>query len=401
MESLFFLRKRIKKVVELMDLLLLYREALEKKGYQEDAIQRQAMSLLQNLLNQFESNSPTSHTSSKGVKSFFSRWFSDSVTHKTGGGVYLWGGVGRGKSFVMDTFFEAIPTTHKTRIHFHEFMSSVHARLRTLRGKADPIDHLADELVLTYQWICFDEFHVNDIADAMILQNILQALLSRGVYFVMTSNDEPDRLYENGLHRDRFLPTIALIKQSFQVFRLDAGIDYRKMPVLIDGGVLYLEPINDSTQQQMEFLFDQMIKEGVQGIDEKNTILQIKDRPLPCLRQTDGVVWFDFSVLCGQPRSHEDYLEIIESFHTLFLSNIPRMSVDDGFKVKRFIWLVDVCYDHAIRLVIQADSPLLSLYQQGLHVREFERTISRLTEMGTPRYWEQSQAQGKRARVSL
>jgi len=296
-------------------------------------------------------------------------------------GVYLWGGVGSGKSFLMDIFFAAAPITRKTRVHFHQFMRSVHRELDDLKGTENPLDEVGRHVASRYRLICFDEFHVSDIADAMILDRLLSKLFELNVGFVMTSNTPPDGLYADGLHRDRVLPAIELLKQRLDVVNVDAGVDYRKLALLrIDA---YLTPGGAASDAALQKAF-----ERVAETEDDDPVLEIEARRIRARRRAGGVVWFDFAVLCGGPRSQNDYLEIAAQFHTVLLSNIPCMSAGQASEARRFTWLVDVLYDHRIKLIVSAEAPPEQLYVAGALANEFARTASRLHEMQSPEYLE-------------
>jgi cell division protein ZapE len=296
-------------------------------------------------------------------------------------GVYLWGGVGRGKSFLMDIFFAAVPITRKTRVHFHEFMRSVHRELDDLKGTENPLDEVAGRIASRYRLICFDEFHVGDIADAMILHRLLSKLFELNVGFVMTSNYPPEGLYPDGLHRERMLSAIDLLTQQLDVLAVDAGIDYRKLAMLrIDA---YLTPGGAGTDALLQTAFERIAE-----ADDDDPVLEIEARRIRARRRAGGVVWFDFAVLCGGPRSQNDYLEIAAQFHTVLLSNIPRMSAGQASEARRFTWLVDVLYDHRVHLIASAEVPPEQLYVAGALTNEFARTVSRLHEMQSREYLE-------------
>lgn len=296
-------------------------------------------------------------------------------------GVYLWGGVGRGKSFLMDGFFSAVPLIRKTRIHFHEFMRGVHRELDALKGTPDPLDEVARRIARRCRLICFDEFHVADIADAMILHRLLARLFDFGVGFVMTSNYAPDALYPDGLHRDRFAPAIALLKERLDVIEVDGGVDYREQALeRID---VYLTPLDPASGQRMEAAFRSLAE-----CEDDDPLLLIDGRRIRARRRAGGVVWFDFEVLCGGARSQNDYLEIAAQFHTVLLSDVPRMSAGHASEARRFTWFVDVLYDHRVKLVVSAEGSPEALYTAGLMAGEFRRTASRLTEMQSRHYLE-------------
>ncbi len=296
-------------------------------------------------------------------------------------GVYLWGGVGRGKSFLMDVFFAAAPVIRKTRVHFHEFMRSVHRELDDLKGTENPLDEVAQRIASRHRLICFDEFHVSDIADAMILHRLLAGLFELNVGFVMTSNYPPDGLYPDGLHRERMLPAIDLLNERLDVVQVDAGIDYRKRAMLsIDA---YLTPAGPPADAALQAAFERIAE-----ADDDDPVLNIEARRIRARRRAGGVVWFDFAVLCGGPRSQNDYLEIAAQFHTVLLSNIPRMSAGQASEARRFTWLVDIVYDHRVKLIASAEAPPEQLYVAGALTNEFARTVSRLHEMQSREYLE-------------
>ena len=296
-------------------------------------------------------------------------------------GVYLWGGVGRGKSFLMDAFFAAVPVLRKTRLHFHEFMRSVHRELDEVKGTPDPLDEVARRIAKRHRLICFDEFHVSDIADAMILHRLLSKLFELNVGLVMTSNYAPDDLYPDGLHRDRLLPAIALLKERLDVVHVDAGVDYRLRAM--EHIETYLTPSGTDAEAKLAAAFDRLAE-----VDDEDPSLEIEARRIRARRRAGGVVWFDFAVLCGGPRSHTDYLEIAARFHTVLLSNVPRMSAGQASEARRFTWLVDVLYDHRIKLLVSAEAAPAELYTAGVLSNEFARTASRLIEMQSREYLE-------------
>ena len=289
-------------------------------------------------------------------------------------GIYLHGGVGRGKSFLMDCFFSAVPLKRKTRLHFHEFMREVHRELVGLQGVADPLQVLAKRMSGKYRLICFDEFHVADITDAMILYRLLDALFENGVGFVVTSNFKPDDLYPDGLHRDRILPAIALLNKKLEVLSVDNGTDYRCL--LLEQLKLYHTPLGPEADSAMRAAFDQLAV-----TQDEDPVLHIESREIQARRRAGGLVWFDFKTLCGGPRSQNDYLEISSQFHTVLLSDVPHMPVNKASEARRFTWLVDVLYDRRVKLIMSAAVQPEELYTEGPLVHEFPRTVSRLNEM--------------------
>ncbi len=289
-------------------------------------------------------------------------------------GVYMHGGVGRGKSFLMDCFFQSVPLTRKTRLHFHEFMREVHRELQDLKGVVNPLDELGKRIARRFRLICFDEFHVADVTDAMILHRLLDALFANRVSIVTTSNFHPDALYPNGLHRDRILPAIELLKNKLEVINVDAGTDYRTQTLAqID---MIHTPLGEAADTAMEQAFGQL----AEARDEE-PVMQIEHRALRAVRRAGGVVWFDFRTLCGGPRSQNDYLEIASRFHTVLLSNVPQMPPRLASEARRFTWLVDVLYDRRVKLILSTAVPPEELYTEGPLAHEFPRTVSRLHEM--------------------
>ena len=286
----------------------------------------------------------------------------------------MFGGVGRGKSFLMDCFFNAVPIRRKTRLHFHEFMREVHRELNDLQGTVNPLTELGKRMAKRYKLICFDEFHVADVTDAMVLHRLLDALFKAGVGFVTTSNFHPDGLYPDGLHRDRILPAIELLKDRLEVINVDNGTDYRQQTLAqVD---LYLCPLGREAEDTMQAAFVQLAE-----ATQQTAVMQLGSRQIPALRRAGGVIWFDFRALCGAPLSQNDYLEIATQFHTVMLSNVPKMAVRQASEARRFTWLVDVLYDRRVKLIMSAAVPPEELYTEGPMSHEFVRTVSRLSEM--------------------
>ncbi len=289
-------------------------------------------------------------------------------------GVYMYGGVGRGKSFLMDCFYSAVPLKRKTRLHFHEFMREVHRELTAMHGTVNPLNVLAKRMAVKYRLICFDEFHVSDVTDAMILHRLLAALFEHGVGFVTTSNFKPDDLYPNGLHRDRILPAIALLNSRLNVVNVDNGTDYRGLTM--EQLELYHMPLGEAAEAAMQDAFERLAE-----MQDESPVLHIEARKIYARRKAGGVVWFDFKALCGGPRSQNDYLEIASQFHTVLLSDVPHMPPRMSAEARRFTWLVDVLYDRRVKLIMSAEVPATELYTEGQMVNEFVRTVSRLQEM--------------------
>ncbi|MET0383062.1 MAG: cell division protein ZapE [Burkholderiaceae bacterium] len=349
----------------------LYHQTLAERGFTEDAAQLHAVSALQRCEEEWIAyKSRRANPITKML-----------VRPPIPRGVYMFGGVGRGKSFLMDCFFQAVPLRRKTRLHFHEFMREVHRELQDLKGTADPLQELGRRISLRYRLICFDEFHVADVTDAMILHRLLVSLFEHRVSFVTTSNFKPDDLYPNGLNRDRILPAIDLLNEKLEVINVDAGTDYRQRT--LTDAKLYHTPLGPVADAEMAAIFEHLAEARDEG-----AVLRIEHREIVTRRRAGGVVWFDFKVLCGGPRSMNDYLELATQFHTLMLSDVPQMPPRLSSEARRFTWLVDVLYDRRVKLVISAEVPPEELYLDGPLAHEFPRTISRLHEMQSKEYLE-------------
>lgn len=294
-------------------------------------------------------------------------------------GVYMFGGVGRGKSFLMDCFYNAVPLKRKTRLHFHEFMREVHRELRDLQGTVNPLDVLGKRIAKRYKLICFDEFHVADITDAMILHRLLAALFENGVGFVTTSNFKPDDLYPGGMHRDRILPAIALLNKHLEVLSVDNGTDYRRRT--LEQVNLYHTPLGPLADAEMTDAFNRLAES-----QDDSPVLHVESRLIHARRKAGALVWFDFKTLCGGPRSQNDYLEIATQFHTVLLSDVPAMPIRMASEARRFTWLVDVLYDRRVKLILSAEVSPEALYTEGPLAHEFPRTVSRLNEMQSAEY---------------
>ncbi len=348
-----------------------YDHALLQRGFSTDEAQRQAVIRLQQTYDEW-----VEYKAQRG--NAFLRFLKPPAIPR---GVYMWGGVGRGKSFLMDSFYTVVPLVRKTRVHFHEFMRSVHRELDELKMIANPLDEVALRIAKKYRLICFDEFHVTDIADAMILYNLFNALFKNGVSFIITSNFEPDTLYPDGLHRDRMLPTIALLKEKLDIMNVDGGNDYRKRALSqVDA---YHTPLGAEADHALRIAFARIAETS-----DENPVIDIEGRQIKALRRAGGVIWFDFATLCGGPRSQNDYLEIASRFHTVFLSGVPLMSAGMSSEARRFIWLIDVLYDRRIKLLMSAAIDMHQLYTDGALTMEFQRTVSRLVEMQSTEYME-------------
>ncbi len=296
-------------------------------------------------------------------------------------GLYLYGGVGRGKTYLMDIFYECLPFPEKMRTHFHRFMQRVHQELALLKMQKDPLQKVAKRIAAEARVICFDEFFVSDIGDAMILGGLLDALIKEGVSFVTTSNIVPDRLYENGLQRERFLPAIALLKKHTTVVHLDAGIDYRLRS--LQQAKLFYSPPDAAADAALEVSF---LKLADHGEVRRSGAIDVLGRKIPVRMAGEEIIWFDCGDLCGGPRSAYDYIELARLYHTLVLSDVPLFDGSNDDQARRFVSLVDELYDRHVKLIMSAAVPLLALYQGSGLAFVFERTISRLLEMQSEEY---------------
>ena len=352
-----------------LDLRARYLSELAARGYQADDAQLAVVELLE-------------RRSRKLIKKRSTSWFAKLTGRRRAGvrGVYLWGGVGRGKTFIMDLFFDALPIEQKYRAHFHRFMRYVHDALGEHRDTEDPLALVADDFAASYRLLCLDEFFVSDITDAMILGRLLDALFSRGVTLVTTSNSPPAELYRDGLQRSRFLPAIALLERCCEVVNVDAGTDYRL--ATLTAGRTYLDSGLATTAAELAARFEQLAP-GRYGAGEP---LDIEGRPIDTVRRGQSVVWFTFTALCEGPRSQNDYISIARRFQTVVISDIPVLGTDEDDAARRFVALIDEFYDRRVKLVASAAAPPDALYTGKRLAFEFERTASRLIEMQSQAY---------------
>ena len=354
-----------------------YEQDLLREDFQEDAAQRRAVEKLDVLFHALVK----AETESQRGPALTRLWRSlRGVSEAPIRGLYLWGGVGRGKTYLVDTFHDCLPFERKLRIHFHRFMQRVHRELTELEGAANPLESIADALAKEARVICFDEFFVSDITDAMILGGLMEALFARGVTLVATSNIVPDELYQDGLQRQRFLPAIAQVKQHTEVLNVDAGVDYRLRA--LEKAELYHYPLDASANESLLASFMSLAPE--QGLADQN--LEINGRELRAKWVADDVVWFEFAELCDGPRSQNDYIEIARIYHAVLLGNVPAMRAGGDDQARRFINLVDEFYDRSVKLILSAEVPILELYRGGRLEFEFQRTCSRLQEMQSREY---------------
>lgn len=352
-----------------------YTSDLQQEDFNSDPAQKVAVMHMQKLFEELVKKPQKQNTLIKKLKSILKIEKKQQIR-----GLYFWGGVGRGKTYLVDCFYECLPFENKQRIHFHRFMQSIHKELKTLENVESPLIIIAQRLSEQTRILCFDEFHVSDITDAMLLAGLFDALFERGVVLVTTSNQHPDQLYQGGLQRERFLPAIELIKKNTEVVNLDSGIDYRLQ--FLDHAEIYHSPLDDRADAMLEDDFDHVCPdEGSRG-----AVLEIEGRSIQTVRCGDGVVWFNFKALCDGPRGAADYIEIARQYQTVLLSNILVMDDHDNDLVKRFITLVDEFYDRNVKLIITAAAVPDGLYQGKRLAEAFKRTISRLEEMRTHDY---------------
>lgn len=350
-----------------------YQLDLQRPDFQFDAAQQHAVEQLQRLFDDFVNRSTQK-------ASLFSKLLGKKTAVTPLKGLYFWGGVGRGKTYLVDTFYECLPTERKMRVHFHRFMHKVHDELKVLAGESDPLEKVADHFKRDVDIICFDEFFVSDITDAMILGTLMQALFARGITLVATSNIEPDGLYRNGLQRARFLPAIALIKQHTDIVNVDSGIDYRLRT--LQQAEIYHSPLDATAEQNLQQYFMALSVDPRQ----QDGNIEIANRKLQFIREADGIIWFEFRELCETMRSQYDYMELSKIYHTLLLSNVKQMGQGNDDVARRFIALVDEFYERKVKLIISAEVPMEQLYTQGILSFEFRRCLSRLQEMQSQDY---------------
>ena len=349
-----------------------YEASLRRQGHTRDPAQLDVIARFEDLQARIAAQRPRTG----GLRTMFFR----SEPRETIRGLYLWGGVGRGKTFLMDLFYESLAIQEKKRIHFHRMMHDVHERMKTLSFVENPLDKIAVSIALETRVLCFDEFFVSDIGDAMILGGLLDGLFKRGVILVTTSNSHPDDLYKEGLQRQRFLPAIDLLKEYTDVVHMDGNTDYR-LRILQKAGT-YLSPDDDAATTRLNYFFEESASTHV----DSDIDLDINGRDIRARRCAKGIVWFRFSDICDGPRSQDDYIEIARWYPSVIISGVPRFDATRDDQARRFISLVDEFYDRRVKLILSADVDVQELYQGMRLSFEFERTISRLIEMQSTEY---------------
>ncbi|MDJ0812506.1 MAG: cell division protein ZapE [Woeseiaceae bacterium] len=350
-----------------------YEASLRSHGHEEDAAQLEVVARLDDLRQRLEAHRPP------GV---LRRWFGrgDSATDNAVRGLYLWGGVGRGKTFLMDLFFDTLAVDSKTRIHFHRMMRGVHERLQALGEIEDPLDKVAADIARETRVLCFDEFFVSDIGDAMILGRLLAGLFERGVTLVATSNSHPENLYKDGLQRQRFVPAIELLCEHTDVVEMGGDVDYRLR--LLQHAGTYITPDDDAAHRRLRQFFDESASSQIAESRE----LDVNGRLIRARLCAKGIAWFDFEELCDGPRSQNDYIDLARWYPTVIISGVPVLDKTQEDQARRFTALIDEFYDRRVKLILSAAAPAASLYVGARLAFEFERTVSRLIEMQSTDY---------------
>ncbi|RKF15906.1 AFG1 family ATPase [Alginatibacterium sediminis] len=365
-----------------------YQTDIETRGFESDSAQVQAVEALDRLSKELVNfTKPQVKASSSSPNKWLKRigFGNKSSTTKTPDqtpikGLYFWGGVGRGKTYLMDTFFDCLSTTRKQRLHFHRFMYSTHDQLKALQGKSNPLQIVAANIASQTDIICFDEFFVSDITDAMILAGLFEALFSHGVVLVATSNIPPHDLYRNGLQRQRFLPTIGLIEQHCEILNVDSGCDYRMRT--LEQAEIYHSPLDQSARKNMERYFYELSGES----SLRAEAIEVNHRQIEVISQGHGVLLISFEQLCKSARSANDYIELAKLYHTVLLDGLEQMASDQEDSARRFIALIDEFYERNVSLIITAQVPMNDIYRGERLVFEFQRCLSRLQEMQSTEY---------------
>lgn len=357
-----------------------YRSDLENARFSHDHAQEGAVRHLQRIFEDLIEEPRWPDSGPKGFVGRLTRRMRRAESPHAVKGLYLWGGVGRGKTYLVDTFFECLPIARKKRIHFHRFMRKVHDELRSLKEQQDPLKIVGRRFADQWRVLCFDEFFVSDITDAMLLDGLLRAMFEHGVTMIATSNIHPENLYKDGLQRARFIPAITLIQTHMDVINVDGGVDYRLRN--LEQAELYHSPLDERADGSLLETFERVAPEtGHEGVQ-----LEIEGRAIETRRHADGVVWFDFPEICDGPRGTSDYIEIARCFHTVLVSNVPEMTWKHENQARRFLNMVDEFYDRNVKLVMSGQTPLDGLYSGNKLQFEFGRALSRLKEMQSHDY---------------
>jgi cell division protein ZapE len=354
-----------------------YRHALNENRFAADPAQKSAVDALQSLYEELVTDSARQHSLFRRGLCLFTGCNSRPVK-----GLYLWGGVGRGKTWLVNLFYASLPMNNKLRMHFHHFMLDVHDKLGGLQKQKNPLSIIARDYAARCRVLCLDEFIVTNITDAMLLSGLLQALFDQGVTLVATSNRIPDDLYKNGLQRERFMAAIELIKQNTRVMHMDGNVDHRIS--LLEQDDIYYTPVTAETRK----LLTQRMESLAPGTIIREHVLTIHKRPVKTVMHADEIAWFEFDMLCDVPRATPDYIYLAREYHTIILSDVPVMDESKDDKARRFIYLIDEIYDHSVKLIISADAPPERLYTGDMLSFAFNRTSSRLIEMRSKEYLE-------------
>lgn len=357
-----------------------YHAALKSDDFMFDPAQERVMEHFQRLFDDIiaAQNNPGKQATGAGWLKVFRKKSAQQSSHPNG--LYIWGGVGRGKTHLFDLFFDALPFENKIRIHFHRFMREVHLQLNQLGKIENPLDHVAEYFSQKARVICLDEMHINDITDAMLMYGLLKGLFDRGVALVTTSNVPPDGLYKNGLQRARFLPAIELLNRHTDVVNMDSETDYRLRK--LEQAEIYHSPLDSAAEQCLDDNFHSLIA----GDHPHSSAISINGRDIPVRSWADDVVWFEFDALCNTPRSNDDYIEIGRIYHTVLVGNVPIMDDKTNDQARRWVNMIDEFYDRNVKVIISAEAPPLALYTGKKLSFEFERTVSRLLEMQSKTY---------------
>ncbi len=359
--------------------LALYQQELNRGAFQPDDVQKAAITRLDSIYQSFTSRNDTQAPAKKGVfgrlSGLLGKTKPDEITPVRG--LYMWGGVGRGKTWIMDLFFQSIPGERKLRLHFHRFMLRVHEQLTELQGHSDPLLIIADRFKSETDLLCFDEFFVSDITDAMLLGTLMEALFDRGITLVATSNIPPDDLYRNGLQRARFLPAIEQINRHCDVMNVDAGIDYRMRT--LTSAHLWKTPNTPQATEEMASMFG--VLAGCDYARAEAPVLEVNHRQMATRKAHGGVVALDFVTLCGEGRSQLDYIELSRRYHSVFLFNVPVLTTTMEDQARRFLALVDEFYERHVKLIVCAEAALEDIYAGNQLKFEYQRCLSRLQEM--------------------